>query len=189
LNDCLDSGTLFVHEFQRSSEWKPPSRSIISRGQPHVMIPDSLIRNTRFGGFWIRFTALLIDAAIIEVVRLPVALVFWALSDDFSFWGGPKSGRTGTGLGILYLVINLGIWFAYFVFMDVRYQATLGKTAMKLKVVGIDFQPITLKKAILRETIGKAISLVVFLIGFIWAAFDPRKQAWHDKIAETYVTK
>jgi uncharacterized RDD family membrane protein YckC len=26
-------------------------------------------------------------------------------------------------------------------------------------------------------------------IGFIWAAFDPNKQGWHDKIASTYVIR
>lgn len=61
--------------------------------------------------------------------------------------------------------------------------------AMRLRVVGPDLQPIAYGKAVLRESIGKAVSLVVFFIGFIWAAGDPRKQAWHDKMAETYVVK
>ncbi|MBN2025726.1 MAG: RDD family protein [Actinobacteria bacterium] len=142
-----------------------------------------------YAGFWIRSAALLIDLAILWVVRWPLSLLFWAQSDDFSIWGGLKSGSNNTALISLYIAINLLIWFSYFVIMDVRYQATLGKLIMKLKVVGIDLQPISYGKAILRETIGKAISLFVFLTGFVWAAIDPRKQTWHDKIAETYVIK
>jgi uncharacterized RDD family membrane protein YckC len=33
------------------------------------------------------------------------------------------------------------------------------------------------------------ISVIVLLIGVIWAAFDANKQGWHDKIAGTYVVK
>lgn len=42
-------------------------------------------------------------------------------------------------------------------------------------------------KAILRETVGKILSGMFFSLGYIWAAFDNRKQAWHDKIAGTCV--
>jgi hypothetical protein len=28
---------------------------------------------------------------------------------------------------------------------------------------------------------------VVFSLGFIWVAFDPKRQGWHDKIARTLV--
>jgi uncharacterized RDD family membrane protein YckC len=33
------------------------------------------------------------------------------------------------------------------------------------------------------------ISGVALDIGFIWVAFDPRKQGWHDKIASTFVVR
>ena len=49
-------------------------------------------------------------------------------------------------------------------------------------------QPISWGKAILRY-IGYIISGLVLLIGFIWIAFDARRQGWHDKIAGTYVVR
>jgi uncharacterized RDD family membrane protein YckC len=27
------------------------------------------------------------------------------------------------------------------------------------------------------------------LLGFVWVAFDPRKQGWHDKLAHTVVVR
>jgi uncharacterized RDD family membrane protein YckC len=33
------------------------------------------------------------------------------------------------------------------------------------------------------------VSTIILYIGFIWIAFDDRKQGIHDKIAETYVIK
>jgi uncharacterized RDD family membrane protein YckC len=29
------------------------------------------------------------------------------------------------------------------------------------------------------------VSIWILYLGFIWVAFDPRKQGWHDKIAGT----
>jgi uncharacterized RDD family membrane protein YckC len=37
----------------------------------------------------------------------------------------------------------------------------------------------------LRGTVGYWISGLVFGLGFIWAAFDGRKEAWHDKLFDT----
>jgi uncharacterized RDD family membrane protein YckC len=31
------------------------------------------------------------------------------------------------------------------------------------------------------------VSAIVFMLGYLWVAFDPRKQAWHDKLAGTVV--
>jgi uncharacterized RDD family membrane protein YckC len=33
--------------------------------------------------------------------------------------------------------------------------------------------------------LGTLVSIYVLYIGLIWAAFDARKQGWHDKIAGT----
>ncbi|WP_171497607.1 RDD family protein, partial [Acinetobacter ursingii] len=32
-------------------------------------------------------------------------------------------------------------------------------------------------------------STLVFMLGFIWIAFDSKKQGWHDKMAKTVVVK
>ena len=40
---------------------------------------------------------------------------------------------------------------------------------------------------LLREIIGKSISLLVFGLGFYWAIWDKDRQSWHDKIAGTLV--
>ncbi len=37
--------------------------------------------------------------------------------------------------------------------------------------------------------IGKFVSEIVLLIGYVLVAFDKDKQGWHDKIASTYVVR
>ena len=40
--------------------------------------------------------------------------------------------------------------------------------------------------AVLRETIGKFVSGIFLLLGYLWAGWDSRKRAWHDHISGTY---
>jgi uncharacterized RDD family membrane protein YckC len=65
---------------------------------------------------------------------------------------------------------------------------TLGKMALGIKVIGADGAPVSWGKAILRY-VGYIVSGLVLGLGFIWVAFDARRQGWHDKIAGTYVVR
>jgi hypothetical protein len=57
-----------------------------------------------------------------------------------------------------------------------------------IKVVGKDGLPISSGKALLRY-VGYIVSGAVLSIGFLWAAFDRKRQGWHDKMAGTYVIR
>jgi signal peptidase I len=63
----------------------------------------------------------------------------------------------------------------------------LGKRWLKLKVVNTPYQKVSLGKAILRESIGKFLSGILFSLGYFTSLIDKQKQTWHDKIAKTYV--
>ena len=54
-----------------------------------------------------------------------------------------------------------------------------------LQVVSAEGAPISFGIAFLRA-VGYFVS-GIFYLGFIWIAFDKRKQGWHDKIAGTVV--
>ena len=36
-------------------------------------------------------------------------------------------------------------------------------------------------------SLGYYISGLLFSLGYIWAIFDPNKEAWHDKLFDTWV--
>jgi uncharacterized RDD family membrane protein YckC len=64
---------------------------------------------------------------------------------------------------------------------------TLGKMALGIRV--IDFNtggPIGYGRGLLRY-IGKIISAIPCLLGYLWMLWDKEKQTWHDKIATTVV--
>lgn len=81
---------------------------------------------------------------------------------------------------ILSLVYYVGYWSTS--------GQTLGKTMLGLKVVDRTGSPPATGKAVLRY-LGYLISAAIFSLGFVWIAFDQKRQGWHDKIAGTYVVE
>lgn len=81
---------------------------------------------------------------------------------------------------ILSLVYYIGYWSTS--------GQTIGKTMLGLKVVDQTGSPLSTAKAVLRY-LGYLISAAIFSLGFIWIAFDQKRQGWHDKIAGTYVVE
>jgi uncharacterized RDD family membrane protein YckC len=64
---------------------------------------------------------------------------------------------------------------------------TVGMMILNMKVVrAADGGPISAGTAIIRW-LGMIVSAIPFCLGFIWIAFDARKQGWHDKIAGTVI--
>jgi uncharacterized RDD family membrane protein YckC len=67
-------------------------------------------------------------------------------------------------------------------------QGTVGKWMLGLRVVDASGQPLTAPRSFARNAI-KIVSSLAFGLGFAWAMFSNRKQAWHDIIADTFVEK
>lgn len=65
---------------------------------------------------------------------------------------------------------------------------TLGGIICQLRVVRVDGTPVRLPDALVRGLTG-IFSLAVLGLGFLWILKDPERQAWHDRIAGTYVVK
>ena len=66
-------------------------------------------------------------------------------------------------------------------------QATPGKMALSLKIVDAQTgQPMSTGQAIGRY-FAYFVSAIGLMLGYLWVAFDRRKQGWHDKLAGTVV--
>ena len=160
--------------------YPPPGYQYIPPGYP------------RYAGFWIRFAASLIDAVVVSLAFLPINVIFSAINSRipiyifvWGFWIWPEG--VDTQLLVFFNLARLAVLWAYFIIMTASTGATLGKRVLKLRVVRDDMSRVSYGTAALRETIGKTVSLIPCALGFIWAGFDARKQAWHDKIAHTFV--
>lgn len=152
-----------------------------------IIIPSapSPAPSVQYAGVGTRFIAVIID---VVAVSLPGAVVGIALGIVESLAKIPPeiTGVIGIVLNLLVLLF-VSIYYVYFI--GSRGQ-TLGKMAMKIKVVSVDTNdPPGYFKAFLREMVGKSLSAMVLMLGYLWPLWDKKKQAWHDKIAGTVVIK
>lgn len=73
-------------------------------------------------------------------------------------------------------------WLYYALLESSRWQATIGKRWMRLQVTDLNGQRVEFRRASLRYW-GQYLSGALGGIGFLIAAFTPRRQALHDMIA------
>ena len=143
------------------------------------------------GGFWRRFVALIIDSLILYIVTAPLTLLFnvpmWALMRGDQPTTADLAALMGSMMGLA--ALSSLIHWLYFALMESSpKQATLGKMALNLRVTDLEGRRISFARATGRF-FAKIISGLIFLIGYLMAAFTERKRALHDMIAGTLVIK
>lgn len=149
----------------------PPSPDL---WQPGPLSPEPV----RFAGFWIRLAAYLLDALVVDLVIFLVALAVALVA-------GPRQAPSPGVVEAVALLVGI----AYFVVLWSTRGATVGMQSLGLRLVDAETgQRPTVGQALLR-LVGYWVSGFVLGLGFLWIAFDRRKQGWHDKIASTYVLR
>jgi uncharacterized RDD family membrane protein YckC len=155
---------------------------------------------TNYASFGRRLVAIIIDYILIGAVQFIIIgpilglLGIGAAANVESFQNMDETQALGmasamAGAGILLQAIGLAVSGTYFILMESsERQATVGKLAMGIKVTDLNGQRITRMAAFIRF-IGKIVSGIILLIGYIMAAFTEKKQALHDIIANTLVLK
>ena len=84
---------------------------------------------------------------------------------------------------------SLIVWIIYCTVMESSgMRATIGKRMVGAMVVTEAGAPLNFRQALIRN-ISKIVSIVPLFIGGLWIAFSKKRQAWHDKIAKTYVVQ
>ncbi|MEH6635152.1 MAG: RDD family protein [Halioglobus sp.] len=132
-----------------------------------------------YAGFWIRVVATLIDTVFFAIIiAIPLTLIYGS-----NYWTAEETIQ-GFWDGVLYIApIIITVWFW------TKYLGTPGKMALRLRVVDARTgQPISTPQAIGRY-LGYYVSVFALMLGFVWVAFDKKKQGFHDKLAGTVVVK
>ncbi|NOX76537.1 MAG: RDD family protein [Gammaproteobacteria bacterium] len=125
----------------------------------------------RYAGFWRRVGASLLDSIFFVVV---FTLIMGPVFANALVYEPAGILRT-----LLSLVLTVGLWLTVL--------GTPGKLLLDCAVVdATSLKPMGLRQAILRY-VAYLASLLPLMLGFLWVARDPRKQGFHDKIANTVV--
>jgi uncharacterized RDD family membrane protein YckC len=149
--------------------------------------------NGDYGGFWRRAMAFSVDKIILFFTSLFILFIgMLALSMGFLTHYREMLPERFEQMTItfvfIYLLMTVFISMFYFTYFHGAAGQTPGKMIFGLKVVQSTGEQMTFGLAFLRW-VGYIISATVFYMGFVWIAFDVKKQGWHDKIAATVVIR
>jgi uncharacterized RDD family membrane protein YckC len=135
-------------------------------------------------GFWLRFWAFIIDSVLVMVILLPILHAYGAHSYWLGLWPDIYAGVSPTAELIQWVLPAVAV-----VIFWLTRQATPGKMAISATIV----DAATGKRPTTGQFIGRYlayyVSTLAFFLGFVWIAFDARKQGWHDKLAGTVVVR
>jgi uncharacterized RDD family membrane protein YckC len=132
-----------------------------------------LLAEPPHAGFWVRATALTVDAAIIVIAftGLTVALIL-------------ATGRYLPWYRLMFAIIPA--WWIYAVVCTWKWGATLGKRMARLQVARLNDETLSVGTALARGA-SELVSAALLGLGFLIAIFDRRRRTLHDRIAGTVV--
>jgi uncharacterized RDD family membrane protein YckC len=134
-------------------------------------------------GFWARVGATLIDTVWVMLLVSPLLVLvvgsgYFTLERALS--GATDVRETLISYGVP-AVLVLAFWR--------RKLATPGKMAIHAQIVDArTLGPPSFGQLLVRY-LGYFVSTIPLGLGLLWVAFDPRKQGWHDKLANTVVIR
>lgn len=132
----------------------------------------------QYSGFWIRVLAMIIDGIILGIIGY---LAFGSDVTQVDAENGFNASVSFTGWkNLVPIIYTIGFWSWI--------SATPGKYIVGIKIVDQNGGKLSIARAVGRY-LSYLVNFITIGIGFIWVAFDGKKQGLHDKIAKTYVVK
>jgi uncharacterized RDD family membrane protein YckC len=139
-----------------------------------------IIAELRPAGFWIRVLAWIIDCILIAALTVPILLAIYGLEFFIS---------TELIKGPVHFLISYVFPVVFTIACWLLWRGTPGKLIFGLRVVdAATGETLALWQAIVRY-LGYVVSAIPLMLGYIWVAFDARKQGFHDKLAQSRVVR
>jgi uncharacterized RDD family membrane protein YckC len=141
-----------------------------------------MLEEPEYVGFLSRAGASVIDTIILLIVTYPILL---AIYGEEYFFGEEVKFIYGLSDFLLSYVFPAIVVIIFWIYKS----ATPGKMMIRAKIVDAE----TGNKPSTGQLIGRYfayyLSGIVFGLGFLWVAWDAKKQGWHDKLAGTVVIR
>ena len=164
-DECPKCGMLYSKVLQRNQNSK------VATSEHHDL---------EYAGFWMRVWATIIDSVLIAVITTTILLAIYGTQyfESEKLIEGPMDFLISW---VLPAIAIITFW--------VYRAATPGKMAISSKIVDAQTggQPSTGR--FVGRYFAYFISALPLLLGYIWVAFDKKKQGWHDKLSGTVVVR
>ncbi|WP_298137610.1 RDD family protein [Acidiferrobacter sp.] len=134
-----------------------------------------------YAGFWRRMAADLVDNIMLLPILSALAPTRWPAHPTLvALAQAMAADPFRQFLGLIFSV-------AYSVVFWVKFLGTPGKLLLSCHLVDAHtLGPLSVGQSLLRN-LGYLVSYATLGLGFLWIAWDPRKQGFHDKIAGSVV--
>lgn len=133
-----------------------------------------------YSGAFRRLFAFMIDCVVIIGAYMLLALIL-----GFAVFSSPLLALPMFGLWYFGGMFCFA-WLYFAIFESSKWQATVGKRVLGLKVVDLEGNRVGFWRATARY-FSKLLSRFILMIGFLMIFWTKKKQALHDKIASTLV--
>jgi len=183
----FDEECLRCARAQAEGRPEPPAPPVTARPTPPLPVSSAPPMQFNNADFWIRVAAHLIDGVVLAV---PSMIVFFVLAGGAAIWQDLQtelaSARLTSGIAQL---LSGAIGLLYYVIMNGTWGATLGKMAVRIKIVRADGSPIGYGVALARYLIKSILAMCTCSLAFLSVAFNPEYRGWHDQIVGTRVIR
>jgi uncharacterized RDD family membrane protein YckC len=169
-----------------SANWQPPTPPVFGA---EFTAP---IQREQRAGFWMRFLAHICDALNTLIIAIPFQMIGLLLSDSSNTSDADGfAGLPGYALGSSDIWSVLGT-IASFLLLAYWIGSRGGSPLrVRLGVLVLDQNDgsyIGTRRAVYRGLMSY-VSQLALLLGYLWMLWDPNKQTWHDKVAQSVVVK
>jgi len=143
--------------------------------------PDAPVaRSFAYVGFWKRAVAVVIDVLILCVVSVPLLIAIYGRAYVASARDGGLAGFWDFVIQVVMPAVATILFWKY-------RGATPGKMVISARVVDAETGGTPGTARLVGRYFAYIVSMLPLGLGFIWVAFDRRKQGFHDKLAGTVV--
>lgn len=133
----------------------------------------------KYAGFWSRFLATIIDTVWLYGI---IYTILWFLLGSKLF--DPEASYSVTQFTFEWLIPLIVVM----VFWIIK-SATPGKILLNMRIVDAETHEKVSGGRLFVRYIAYFVSMIPLCLGFLWVAWDKKKQGWHDKIAKTVLVK
>ena len=147
-------------------------------------------------GFWLRVAASVVDSLWLMPIIWILGMLYENASGELTdkMLSNPAE-LSAADLGSMFsmspmdFVVQVLVPAVLVVVFWMRKSATPGKMMLHARIVDATTGAVPTSRQLVIRYLGYYVSMLPLFLGLMWVGWDPRKQGWHDKLANTVVVR
>jgi uncharacterized RDD family membrane protein YckC len=179
-----------LDEPAQDDEWHIPPRAELASDPRAVVAQNDAVAKPRYGGFWRRVGAFIVDLAVIFLLTALMAVMAF-IGYKVGLAAHDRSISLANAAPLVAFLTFACVFLAtvYFVVFHGMDGTTIGKSLLGLRVVAADQSSINYRRALLRWVGLVGFGCLTIGVSFLWIMWSREKRGWHDFLARTWVIR